>query len=92
VPGPEFVFALELSDEPYFEDMLTELAGSVLAHVGYEPPAIEKLRAVVRGALAQGATDGRRRCDVRFRAESGQLHITVGYAGAAEWRTTQPLP
>jgi hypothetical protein len=92
VSDHEFLFALDLSDEPHFDTMLAELAGTVLKYVGYQPAAIEELRGAVKAALTAGAGNGHRRCDVRFRAHSGELHITVAYAGGAEWRTTRPLP
>jgi hypothetical protein len=92
VADHEFVFALELSDEPYFDDMLTDVTGAVLAYVGYRGAAREELRRVLHRALAAGASSGHPRCDVRFRAHSGELHISVVYAGGDEWRTTRPLP
>jgi hypothetical protein len=92
VPDHEFLFALELSDEPHFEAMLQDLTSAVLSHVGYAPPAVEELGAVMRKALAAGQVSGRTRCDVRFRARSGELQISVAYEGGAEWRTTRPLP
>lgn len=88
----EFLFALELSDEPHFEGMLAELTSAVLSYVGYGPPAVEELRGVLRAALAAGHSSGNTQCDVRFRALSGELQISVAYAGGAEWRTTRPLP
>jgi hypothetical protein len=92
VSDHDFLFALDLSDEAHFDSMLGEVAGSVLKYVGYEPPAIEEIRGVLAQALSAGATNGQNHCDVRFRAHAGQLHITVSYAGRAEWRATRPLP
>lgn len=88
----DFLFALELSDEPRFEGMLNDLTSAVLAHVGYAAAAVEELGSVLRTALAAGHRRGNTRCGVRFRAWSGELHISVAYEGGAEWRTTRPLP
>ena len=88
----EFLFALDLSDEPKFDTMLGDLTGTVLKYVGYEPPAIDELRRAIAHALSAGASNGQRRCDVRFRAQQGQLVISVAYDGHDEWRTTRPLP
>ena len=88
----DFLFALDLSDERQFDTMLGELAGSVLKYVGYQPPAVEELRGAIKQALSSGQANGQQRCDVRFRAQSGELVITVAYAGHDEWRTTRPLP
>ena len=88
----EFVFALELSDEPPFDSMLSELAAAVLVYVGYQASAIDELRGVLRQALAARPSNGQRRCEVQFRAEGGELQIAVVFAGGAEWRTTRALP
>ena len=88
----EFLFALDLSDEPKFDTMLGELTGTVLKYVGYQPAAIDELRGAIKQALSAGASNGQGRCDVRFRAQQGQLVITVAYDGRDEWRTTRPLP
>jgi hypothetical protein len=92
VPNREFIFALELSDEPHFEAMLTDLTQAVLAHVGYQAAAIEELRGVVREALASGTAGRGRRCDLRFRVRAGELEITVSCADAPEWQTCRALP
>jgi hypothetical protein len=92
VSGHEFLFALELSDEPHFDAMVGELAGAVLAYVGYPKAAADELRGVLRRALSAGLANGNRRCDVRFNAHAGELQIVVAYAGGSEWRTTRPLP
>ena len=83
---------MQLSDEPHFDAMVTELARAVLLHVGYEAPAIEELRGVLSRAIAAGVSNGHRRCEVRFRAHEGEMHIVVAYAGGGEWRTTRALP
>jgi len=90
VPPREFLFALELSDEPQYDGMLAELTGAVLAHVGYQAAAIEELRGVLRAALKGRGSAAP--CDIRFRVEAGKLHITLTSAGSAEWQTTRPLP
>jgi len=92
VSDHEFLFALDLSDEPHFEKMLGELADTVLKYVGYQAAAVEELRAAMKSALAAGATNGHAHCDVRFRAQRGELEITIAYPGRDQWRTTRPLP
>ena len=92
MPDHDFLFALDLSDEPHFDTMLAEVAGTVLKYVGYQPAAIDELRDALKQALSAGVSNGQSRCDVRFRAHSGELQITVSYAGRTEWRTTRPLP
>jgi hypothetical protein len=92
VPDHEFLFALDVSDEAHFDRMLSELTGSVLTYVGYPPAAVEEIRGALHGALKAGLSNGHQRCDVRFRAQSGELLITVAYAGGAEWRTARALP
>jgi len=92
VPDQEFFFAIDVADEPEFGHMLGELMAVVLSHSGFMAPTIEELTDVLRGVLTDGAAGGPRRCDLRFLAQDGQLHIVVARAGAAEWRTTRPLP
>jgi hypothetical protein len=92
VPDQEFFFALEVADEPEFRRMIGEVMTVVLGHAGYAAPTIDELTGVVHGVLAQRTATGRRRCDVRFQAKAGELQIVVARAGAAEWRTSRPLP
>ena len=92
MPDQEFFFALDVADEPEFGHMIGELMAVVLYHTGYTAPTIEELTEVLRGVLADGAARGQRRCDVRFQVKAGELQIVVARAGAAEWRTTRPLP
>ena len=87
----EFLFALDLSDEPAFNGMLTELTRAVLAHVGLAGRPSDELTAALGRALAEGAAAGPRRCDVRFVAHAGALQVVVLFAGGAQWEVTRPL-
>jgi hypothetical protein len=91
VPEHDFVFALEI-DAADSGRMLSEVCTAVLRHVGLSAPAISELTRAISGALPQDGTKGGRRCDVRFTAHGGELQIVVVCAGAADWRTTRPLP
>ena len=84
---PEFLFALELSDEASFDRMLTDIADAVFLHLGLTRPAVDALVADVRAALG-----GRRPCTVRFAVRAAEIEIVVAHDGAAEWRTRRPLP
>ena len=92
MPEQEFLFALDMSGEPPFDRMLADLARCVLGHVGYHSSAIDALIGQLGAALAERAANGRRRCEVRFRARAGELEIVVAGAGAPDWRTTCPMP
>jgi hypothetical protein len=86
----EFLFALEMADDPQSSRMLDELCAAVLGHVGYAPPAIAEVNRELHAAITQGNGGGR--CDVRFVAHDGELQIVVARVGAAEWRTSRRLP
>ena len=88
----DFSFALDLSDEPYFEPMLPELATAVCVHAGLANDAATELMASLRQALSTGAANGHSRCHVVFTAHDGQLQIVVQFAGGNEWRTSRALP
>jgi hypothetical protein len=92
VSEQDFVFALDLSGDPDSDQMVADLARTVLGHVGYANSAIAEVSAKLRAALAERLAGGKSRCEVRFRAGAGQLEIIVAGAGRAEWRTTRPLP
>ena len=87
----DFLFAVELSDEPDSDRMLADLAAAVLAYAGLEQGTVDELNGGLRQALAVGAAQGRRRCLVRFQAASGTLTLSVACDGGAEWQTTRPL-
>ena len=89
---PEFTFTLALAHEPRFDPMLADLAGAVLRHVGYAPEEVTELSGVIRQALSRVLANGRRECQVRFRAHECELHIELRSDAGAEWRTSRPLP
>lgn len=88
----EFLFALELSDEARYGEMLNEVAAAVLGYAGCPNGAMDATTASLRKALSAAAADGHSRCDVRFTAHAGELLIIVACAGRPEWRTTLTLP
>ena len=88
----DFLFALDVSGDPESDQMLAEVARTVLRHAGYAHSAIDALTGELHAALAERVSEGKRRCEVRFRSEAGHLEIVVAGAGRAEWRTTWPLP
>jgi hypothetical protein len=92
VSDHDFLFALDLSDEPHFDRMLQDLAAVVLRYVGFDAGRIAAVTGEVRTALHSGAAGGDTRCDVRFRADAGALRITVTFAGGRAWEATHALP
>ena len=92
VSDRDFLFALDVSGDPESDQMVADLARTVLGHVGYANSAIDALTGQLKTVLAERVADGKRRCEVRFRSEGGQLEIVVSGAGRADWRSTWPLP
>jgi hypothetical protein len=92
VSDQDFFFALDVSGDPESDQMLAALARSVLRQVGYANSAIDALTGELRAALIDRVADGKRRCQVRFQSEGGQLEIVVSGAGRADWRMAWPLP
>jgi hypothetical protein len=91
VSDPEFLFALELSDEASFDRMLTDIADAVFLHLGLTRRPSMAGRG--RARRAGGAADaGKRPCTVRFAVRAAEIEIVVAHDGAAEWRTRRPLP
>ena len=87
----EFSFALELSDEPDFEAMLSDLTAAMLAFLGYSRAAAEELGGALGGAVRDCRSKDVRQCEIRFRAHAGELQIVVSHAGG-RWRAARPLP
>jgi hypothetical protein len=92
VSDQDFLFAVDVSGDPADGQMVADLASTLLGHIGYESGAIATLSGELRTALAGQLSDGKGRCEVRFRTGAGQLEIVVAAAGHAAWRTTRPLP
>ena len=91
MPAQDFLFALQLSDETRVDQMLVELAAAIASHSGLDADACAATTDEVRQALAQGTAAGHHRCDVRFRAASGELAIEVSYANGPAWRKSVRL-
>jgi len=92
VSDQDFVFALDVSGDSASDQMVADLARTVLGHVGYANSAIAALSGELRAAFAEHRFDGTGRCEIRFRASAGQLEIVVAGPGRADWRTSWPLP
>ena len=88
----DFFFALDVSGDPASDQMLAEVARTVLGQVGYASSAINALTGELKAALAERVSEGKRRCQVRFEAKAGHLEIVVAGSGRPDWRTTWPLP
>ena len=88
----EFMFALDLSDQAAFDEMLDDVARSVFRHVGYGGEITGELVALLHAALSYRRDPGPQQCRVQFTAHAGELHIVVSGVSGPEWRTRRPLP
>jgi len=88
----DFFFSLDIAGDPASDQMLAEVARTVLGQAGYAASAIDAVTGQLQRALVERVSDGQRRCEVRFRSEAGQLEIVVSGAGRADWRASWPLP
>jgi hypothetical protein len=68
--------------------MLVDVFRSVLAHVGLNGEASERLLDQV---MEQRRTGQEGDCTLRFTAHAGELEITLSQAGR-DWHTTCPVP
>ena len=73
----DFQFTLRVSDETRFDRMLSDVAATILRHVGYAADTADGLVQLVHGVIEQGLGGGARQCEVRFRAGNGELQIAV---------------
>jgi hypothetical protein len=72
--------------------MLAELTTAVLRHLGYQPGEVAELIGVLEGAMASALANGRRECQVAFRAHDGELHLAISFDDRVQWRTSRLLP
>jgi hypothetical protein len=86
VSHPEFLFAVNLSDDAAFDSMLRDLARAICDHLGLPRGACDGLVADMAGERARAAAAGRRHADVRFTSHAGELEIVVVYDDGAQWR------
>jgi len=91
VPDHEFVFALHLSERGGFDEMLGDLASSVLRHAGYPETDIAGLGDEMRAGVAKAGMAGAE-YDVEFLAHAGELRIVVSCDGRRVFSTSRPLP
>jgi hypothetical protein len=89
VSAQDFLFSLELSGEAGFEDMVNEIACTVLGSAGYAgDPA--PLAEAIGQALAAAGTHAH--SVLRFHLHDGKLRIAVATDGHARWQTAVDLP
>ena len=92
MPGHEFLFEVEVADQVRVDDMLVDLATTILGRVGYGSAVVEDLVRSVRAEVARCVSAGPLQCRVQFRARAGELQIVVTGSGGREWRNSRPLP
>jgi hypothetical protein len=89
VPSHRFTFTVAATTEGPFDEMLADLAASVLNYLGFGPAAIadtlRELRIIV-------ATVGARGCEAQFVADGRELQIAVVPTAGREQRLVRPLP
>jgi hypothetical protein len=88
----DFLFTIELTDEPDSDRMLAGLAGAVLAYAGLPDATVDRLSRALHHALADGAAPDGDGCRVRFEAAAGTLTVGVVRADGAQWQASEPLP
>jgi hypothetical protein len=86
-----FSFILHVDDPHPAEEMVYEVATAVIRQVGYPQSVAEDLGAAVGGAFAERHLPGSP-CDVQFRADEGELKVTVSCPRGHEWRIARRLP
>ena len=88
MPEQEFVFSLELSGEAGFEDMVNDIACSVLASAGYAGDPAPLAEAIGQVLSAAGA---HAHSVLRFDSHDGKLRIAVATDGHPRWQTSVDL-
>ncbi len=77
----DFFFALDVSGDPASDQMLADLARTVLGHVGYAGAAIDALTGELRGALAE-----------RVAERQAALRGPLPRAKRGSWKSSSPAP
>jgi hypothetical protein len=90
--APQFLLAINLTDDPRFHALLRDVAGGVLEQAGYDSAAAADILGTLDAALEQHAAEGLHECDATFQIEEGSLVIVLSYGDSREWRLARPLP
>ena len=88
----DFIFDVDLSDQVWCDEVVRELAASILTQAGCPAAAVDEAVLALRGELAQGVAAGRRPCRLQFRKRPDELEILVSCAGGPERRIARGLP
>ena len=87
----DFTFSLHLAEGVRFDEMLRDLAETVLRHVGYSAASIgtivDEMTMRVGAVRARGIGS-----DVEFRAHGGHLEMVVSQGGMRVYHTQHRLP
>ena len=87
----DFLFTLQLADEALFDDMLGEVATTVLGRLGCREDLSSEMVDLLHGALAEGVKDGLHQCEVQFRMRGDAVQIVVTFVGGRMWLKTCPI-
>ena len=88
---PEFVFTLHFSAEGRYDEMLRDLATTVLRHAGCAESSVARTADAIASEVAAGCR-GHGECDLRFRAHGGAIEVDVSQSGRSLYRTERRLP
>ena len=83
-----FLFSLELSDEAFFEGMVSDVARAVLGAVGCAGDPGDLTRAVGEVVAAAGR---HRPCRISFQTHDAELRVAVSCDGRPGWQTAISL-
>jgi hypothetical protein len=84
------MFAVRVSDEGLFADILRDLTNSVLRHAGWSEKTIAGMVDEIRNGL-RGAPAGPG-WDLQFRSQAGELEIVVSRGGRRVFHQSRALP
>ncbi len=84
---PDFVFSVRLAGREPFDDVLGDLAATVLGQIGCSMPDVTVLVAQLSAAVRSRA-DGESEFDVQFRAHAGSCEVVVSVRDREIWRSS----